>query len=461
MALALRFKGTPEVLREKLGKIRVACSMQVGQPCEYIYTQNKRIECRKSPDENNRIYVVVKHTNEELIVILPYCIASSFKSTIFDSSAILPDFETRPQVVLRDNQKSDLVKIISMMRERGFCYFKAFPSYGKSIMIAMVISLLKQKAIVVVHGCSIATQARDTYKELLPDLKVYAMDTDKIIPDDADIIVCYYQRLDGSYEMVSRFGTVVLDEVHLLTTAQGNKTLLSLRPKYLFATTATGAEREPITQLFAGKCSIESLSDKKWSITFPKIRSGLNGNAYSSVIGYTTAISHLSDSEPFISTIARMVRYFCSIGKRVIVLTMRIEMRDIMAKNLEGLKISVIEPKDRACHNSDVIISTFKCIGTGFDLKNSVGEDFDGQNADIMIFLGSIKNKSLWYQTSGRGFRTAFPLAIFPQIVDLPVSNKHIEILRRNAKQQQGCTVLDEYGRFLEQFNQPIPISKT
>jgi hypothetical protein len=249
----------------------------------------------------------------------------------------------------------------------------------------------------------------------------------------------------------------VFDEVHELSTKLGIAALLTVRPNHLLALTATPGDRNKITELFVGKCEIEELGTKRWSVCFPRIVSELEGSQYSGMDGYNDAMGDLCKSIPFVGTIARIIAYLVGLGKRIIALTIRTEMCVNLAKTLDQYKITyaVLTPENRMCPNCDVVIGTNKLIGTGFDLKNYV-TDFDGKCADVMVFLGSFKNPTMWYQSAGRGFRSEYPLAIFPGIVGLPVSDSHLAKLKTTAYKTKGCVVLQKYSSFLESFNPQI-----
>ncbi len=460
MAFVVRFRDTPGAIKEKMAKIRNMCTCQSSQPHVYVYDPNKdglKIKSEKSIDDFSRIFVTISETREEILVVLPYHVYH----VMMEERALnkpmpmilpVPDFEKVEFVgTLREKQKIDSKKILSMLGERGYCYFMAHPGYGKTIIIAFIIAYLKQKSIVIVPSTSLSTQTVDTLRKRLPDLKVMEVGVDKKFPEEADVVVCFIGRLRVTPDIIKLYRTVVFDEVHLLTSPQSIPALLSVRPRHLLAVTATEGDRKEMTELFVGKCEIQSLSDKKWSIAFPKVRSNLKGD-YSSVEGYTAAMGDLSKSTTFTNTIAKMTRYFHGLDKRVIIITMRREMSTALADLLKGLKVSILSPETPTCENSDVIIGTHKYVGTGFDLANYI-KDFDGKCASVAIFLGSIKNETLMYQTSGRSFRSEHPVAIYPHIIDLPVSESHTKQLKLSARNREGCTELQQFASFLEQFN--------
>jgi hypothetical protein len=316
--------------------------------------------------------------------------------------------------------------------------------------MSWVIASLKERTLIVVPNLALADQTKVSIEEMLPGLKVQILDTDGVVEEDTDVLISFVRRLCGSSRPLLPFKTVIFDEVHMLSTVFGIAAMLTLRPNHLLALTATPGERNDITELFVGKCQINE-SDRKWSVCFPKVYSGIT-KKYTGLGGYTNAMNDLSESVSFMNSIVRMLEHFVSEGKRSIVLTMRCEMSDKIAEYLletETITYNVLTPKNRMCDNCDIIIGTYKLIGTGFDLRNYI-TNFDGKSADVVVFIGSIKDTTLMYQSAGRSFRSENPLAIYPLIADLPISVRHTKELMKNVKDHGGCTILHEYTETLE-----------
>jgi hypothetical protein len=455
MGSLIKFTGTESEIKERLNEIRAKCRFHMKKGYSYPYNMKERmIESKESGMDYTEVLSIVEITKTSLIAILPYNIAKSFTGGGFTEE---PKIKVEFAGALREYQQKDSEKVINALASTGRCYFKACPSYGKTVMISYVISHFKEKALVVVPTIPLGEQTETSLKMMLPSVKIHIMDTDRVIPPDTDIVICFIRRLNGISTPIASFRTIIFDEVHLLSAPLGIAAMLTSRPNRLLALTATGGDREKITEMFVGGCEIESEMDKQWYITFPHIRSNLDGSLYSGVDGYTNAINDLINSECYIKTIVRMVKYFHYMEERSIVITMRVDMRDKLAELIglnKSIKVEILKPenKGKKCGNCDVIIGTHKIMGTGFDMSNYI-ENFDGKNASIMIFIGSFKDPTMWYQISGRAFRAKNPLAVFPVIHDLPISIKHAGELHREARKTNSCTILSEYATFLEHFN--------
>lgn len=500
-----------------LHELRNICTVKCQKGLIYPYNNfTKIIEMEENETDKVEVFSIAS-TSNRVIMAIPFDTGKRF----LEKGGIVEEFNVagyNERMVfagkLRDYQANDLKSIILQMKTKGCCYFKAFPGYGKTVLMSYIISVFKEKACIVVPNISLAEQTRKSLNVMLPNINVYILGTDRIIPEDTDVVICFFRRINGTSTPFLNFKTIIFDEVHMLSTSLGIAGMLTLRPVRLLALTATGGERNNITELFVGRCSIEPSIKKRWYISFPQVRTNLQGYKYFGTDGYTRAINDLTTSEPYMRTAVEMIKYWNYMEKRIIVITMRIDARDRIAELIEEsnkkvrnrweivkiLKEAIQMKKDlskeelielfnkyntpfidekleriielfdngeneincgvlgnesRKCGNCDVIVGTHKFIGTGFDLSNSV-EGFDGKAASVMLFLGSIKDETLMHQASGRSFRNESSLAVYLSVQEVPVFIKHTEKLRAGAKSIDGCVILDKYARFLEHFNEKV-----
>lgn len=457
MAVVIRY--TNSDASELYRQIIACCKVQLKEGCEYPYNhETKTISSKATGDDLVVVCSILTQTPTELHAIVPYDVVRRLSLAsqpgLQRISPWAPSLNPIFRGSLRDYQASGAMRVIKMLKDTGRCYLQAPPGYGKTVIMSYVISEIREPTLIITSRTALAEQTKTSVEEMLGNVKVHILETDREVPDDVDVVISFTRRINGTSAPFKRFKTVVFDEVHELSTKLGIAAMLTVRPNHLLALTATPGDRNKITELFVGKCEIEELGTKRWSVCFPRVISDLGGVDYSKMKGYTDAMGDLCSSESYIKTIARMINYFVSQKKRVIALTIRVEMCANLVEELNPFNISssILSPDNRTCPNCDVIIGTHRLIGTGFDLKNYV-DDFDGKSVDVMIFLGSFKNATMFFQTAGRCFRSSYPLAVFPMIVGLKVSESHTKKLIAEAKRTRGCVVLNEYAKFLERFN--------
>jgi superfamily II DNA or RNA helicase len=452
--------------------------------------------------------------------------------------AILPIYEEVEydiDIALRPHQQTDILRIVESINTTGSSYFIAQCGYGKTIMFFYLMSILKQRTIIVLPNLTLVKQTYDALIALVNDdfrPRVQILGTDRVINDETDVLICYIGRLDtkkkssgerdGPIHDIEDFKYVILDEVHLLTSPTHITGLMSLRPSRISAFTATRGERDNLTTMFVGSNVIYASLVKRWKICFPRIitsvdkskvreltdatidrylskrssatssnhrnnpddfddddyaeemrANGLDDNdddtasdtsgkvsgKFKAMIEYGHTLTVLSSNDIMKQFVIKVVNHFKSEEKRVMIVTVRIDMTEALYQALhedsnegERYVVEYLDRNRRECGNCDVLIGTHKKLGTGFDERNSI-VDFEGEVASVLLFLGSIKDKTLMYQVAGRVFRSDNPLVIFPLMVDLSFSHNHINSIRETiSSEMKECDVCDASTRLIEQL---------
>ena len=187
------------------------------------------------------------------------------------------------------------------------------------------------------------------------------------------------------------------------------------------------------------------------------------------MIEYVQTLSVLSSSEVVHNFVINIVNHFVSRKKRMIIITMRNEMTDCLyealmhdsvpaGRNTKKYVVEYLNTKHTTCGNCDVLLGTHKKLGTGFDERNSI-VDFQGEVASVLLFLGSIKDKTLMYQVAGRVFRSDEPLVIFPLMADVNFSHSHTNSLKEMIESEmKECEVCEETTQMIQRIAMSAPI---
>jgi superfamily II DNA or RNA helicase len=413
--------------------------------------------------------------------VIPLAVAFTLVKQVIP---IRDEVQYRMRIELREHQAKDIQPILASLDKTGTSYFLAQCGYGKTVMFFKLIEMLKQKTLIVLPTLKLVQQTFESLVRVIDNpQRVQVLDTDHIILPTTDVLICFAGRIDTKkdqtepIEHLKSFKFVILDEVHLLT-APGHITgLMNLRPARVAAFTATRGERNAITELFVGTNAIEASLVKNWRICFPRIETkvdrvrvdelvreslkGMRGGESENraVLEYTHSMSVLSASESIRDFVLDLVNYYAFRGKRMIVITIRNEMTDMLYEALnedsdEGGRyvVEYLDRKKKDCGNCDVLLGTHKMMGTGFDEKNSI-IGFEGEAASVLLFLGSIKNETLMYQLAGRVFRCDDPLVIFPTMTDISYSRRHVDQIKEIVTEKMpDCSICEETAALIEQI---------
>ena len=131
---------------------------------------------------------------------------------------------------------------------------------GKTVMGIKIISLIKQKTLIIVHKEFLMNQWIERIQEFLPNASVGRIQGPIFDVEGKDIVLGMLQTLydkdfpEGAFD---EFGLCVVDEVHRISSSQFHKALLRISCPYMLGITATLERKdkmEVILNMFIGDC---------------------------------------------------------------------------------------------------------------------------------------------------------------------------------------------------------------
>ena len=154
---------------------------------------------------------------------------------------------------LRSEQKPIEEIYIKNAHERGGGIISIRCGGGKTVLALHIFSVLKKKAIVVVHKDFLMTQWRDRILEFLPDAKIGKIQQDTIDIDGKDIVLAMVQSLsmkeyeEGTFDS---FGLAIFDECHHLGAEVFSKCMAKVASKYMLGLSATPKRKDGLSKVF-------------------------------------------------------------------------------------------------------------------------------------------------------------------------------------------------------------------
>jgi len=140
---------------------------------------------------------------------------------------------------------------------------------GKTVIALKIISLLKKKALIIVHKEFLLNQWIERIEEFLPGSKIGKIQGQIIDVEGKDIVIGMIQSIydkEYSTELFSQFGITIVDEVHRIGSEQFSKTLLKTVTPYMLGISATVDRKDNLTKvlyMFIGeKIYTENREDK-------------------------------------------------------------------------------------------------------------------------------------------------------------------------------------------------------
>ena len=154
---------------------------------------------------------------------------------------------------LRDYQEDIVGKYIRHMDYNGGGGILEVPcGRGKTVIALKIVSILKKKALIIVHKEFLVNQWIERIREFIPTCRVGKIQAQKLDVDDKDIVIGMVQTLSTkqfSEDVYSQFGITVIDEVHRIGSEEFSKTLFRTVTPYMLGISATVDRKDKLTKL--------------------------------------------------------------------------------------------------------------------------------------------------------------------------------------------------------------------
>lgn len=417
-------------------------------------------------DPNQKILCFNIDTAENRNLWMPYFYArTKFK--------IIPDLERYPvlhesienKVNLRDNQVETVEQCFHELVKHGTTTVGLPPGYGKTYIGAYLSHCLKLKVLIVVPRTPLLKQWETTFKEALPGSSIWIIDQDGNLPsgcsiDPPDVTIALDPRLSKiPSHWKSKFGTLIIDEAHMLPTRGRIENLLSIRPAYVIMETATmvrGDGLHRICQLIGGTHGVFKTADDPYKFKIVDLsfinaleKSGPRG------IDYNALCDSLSEDEQYNRVIINIVRH--NSENKFIILTKRVSHGEHLMKLFKeaGITVDSMMGSKKTYTNSRVLIGTFSKIGTGFD-EATASTHFEGNLSDSLIICHSVAKTPNFEQYRGRVMRTKNPTVYWLNVANRVIRSQLTEIKKHVIK--TNGTILPQNGiQYLYSDPEKIP----
>lgn len=426
-------------------------------------------------DPNQKILCFHIDSAENRNLWMPYFYArSKFK--------IVPDLERYPvladglqnKVELRDNQIDAVEQCFDDLVKYGTTTIGLPPGRGKTYMGAYLSHCLKLKVLVVVPRTPLLKQWETTFKNAIPGASIWIIDDKGNLPssdllkegitDPPDITIALDPRISKiPAHWKTKFGTLIIDEAHMLPTRGRIENLLSIRPAYIIMETATmirGDGLHKICQLIGGDHGFFETSTDPYKFKIVDL-SFINGLEKSGPRGvdYGALCDSLSENEQYNTVIVNIVRH--NPQNKFIILTKRVDHGNHLMKLFKeaGITVDSMMGTKKSYTNSRVLIGTFSKIGTGFD-EATASTHFEGNLSDSLIICHSVAKIPNFEQYRGRVMRTANPTVYWLNVANRVIRSQLTDI-KKHVVKTNGTILLQNGVQYLYSSPEKIPGSKS
>lgn len=389
-------------------------------------------------------------------VDLPYAIGNTIVGKAVNFELPKPKVSFQFNGKLRDEQPEVFREAWEQVTTKGTTSLRVPPGFGKTILGAKMAADLGRLTIVIYHQTTLETIWKNTFANFT-NAKVWVVGEHKTIPTEADVILCMNTRvcaLPEAYRL--QIGTLIMDEAHRLCTESNVPVILSIRPYYVIAETATLNRTDGMESMIHAVCGTHAVirnNAKAFAITKlitgiePVVEKAADGNTK-----WSSVIDSLANNKKRNEMIVNMV--LTRPQKKILILCRIKDHVNILNDMLKacGCSVDFMMGNKRKYQDSQILIGTISKIGTGFD-EASFCESFNGIRIDLLILTASIKDPALLEQNVGRALR-----AQLPEVIHLfdkhPIITRHWAIAKKWYTENMGTLTTEDYKE------QPIPARK-
>jgi superfamily II DNA or RNA helicase len=340
---------------------------------------------------------------------------------------------------LRPYQKEVRKEAITSLNNTGCSLISLYTGAGKTILSINIACKIKKITLIIVNRLLLITQWKTALEKFTNGKVVVLNDFKKPIEACSDFYIINGINIDKiPMNVLNMFGTVIVDECHLMVSKIIGRKLLSLKPRYLIGLSATPYRDDGLNKLLEFYFSKNVIFRKLFrKHTVYRINTGIvpdfDLNVFGKVDWNSLLQSHcmnLKRNEIITSIVEKFNK------KIFLILTKRKEQGYLLKKMLleKGIESDLLMGKCKYDEDSKsrVIIATNSKAGVGMDISR----------LDALIIGSDLQNYFIQYL--GRVFRRE---NVEPLVFDLIDDNSILK-----AHWQTRRKIYVEHGGIIEKY---------
>lgn len=323
---------------------------------------------------------------------------------ISDGNDIKLEFEGE----LRENQEKLMADFLPKFYTNFGGILNLKTGGGKTALALYIISVLKKKALIVVHKQFLADQWIDRINQFLPKAKTGTIQGKKIDIENCDIVIGMLQSIsmkDFEKNAFDSFGVTVFDETHHLSANVFSRAFLKCSSKFnlgLSATLERKDETEFVLNYYLGPTFSPTVLENFGEVKVKKLKfideiyqkeiTNFKGNINSAAM-----ISKLVTSRKRTQLICAYIEKYVKHNRHILILSERLsQLKDIEEKLNEmaiesGMAIGGTK-HEKLTENckKPVILATYSYVSEGFDVETLNTLIFASPKSDVIQSAGRI-----------------------------------------------------------------------
>jgi len=314
---------------------------------------------------------------------------------------------------LRDIQQQTIDATLKTYTEHGGGLVSLDTGLGKTVVALKLISLMKQKTLIIVHAEFLLEQWKARIEQFLPGAKIGIIRQNKCETEDVDISIGMIQTIinrDYPKDFFKSFGQMIIDECHHISSKTFSSIFYKVQTKYQLGLSATPERKDGLSKVIYWFLGPQIITIKR-ETNKPSIRF-----IQTDISGYTETfnklgkvnnpqmITDLTKKEQRNELIINTIKLQLKSNRKILVLSDRREHCELLLRLLQNENISAgvylggMKTKNREeTVNCSVIIGTYQASGEGFDVPELDTLVLATPKSDVEQAVGRIlrqKNKN-------------------------------------------------------------------
>lgn len=344
---------------------------------------------------------------------------------------------------LRENQESVAHEVMVHLLESRSLTLQLPTGYGKTVIgseiIRRILAVLaavgngEALAVVIVPRKNLVVQWEASVKSVLQDTDLLR----RMIITTPGVLL---KTLGDNLKNVKM---LVLDESHMLCTKGCVLPILSMRPDFVMAMSATPTRPDGLEKMMTalvGRIVVSREAQVPFRVIPFHVDVTVEEPRTTRGISVPLLCGHLSKSDEMNQAVLDIILKFRE--RKFIIMTKLVKHADFLCESVRKLGISC----DTFCgtkekyDDSDVLVGTPSKLGTGFD-ESKCCANFGGRPSDTIIMFHTTNTPQAFNQYNGRQMRSLDPV-MFILVSNNEITRRHVSSLKKYIEKDMGGVVL-------------------
>ena len=350
----------------------------------------------------------------------------------------------KPKIQPRPEQKEIMTETIQVLQaQKGSVCISVYPGGGKTFMALCLARRIGLRTLILTHRIVLMQQWRETVEKCFPGIVCPVLSTSTRPEEFQDASICISNALTvpksaWAAACMQSFGTVIVDECHLMVSKVLVQALTFVAPRYLIGLSATPYRPDGLDKLlqlyFGGRMVVRELRRQHACIRFDTDVEAPQSKTERGETDWNAVLAFQATDEARNTALVSVCLKACFSGRNMLVLCKRRDHCDLLASMFQQQGESSVScfygtqtTFDKECR---VLISTFPKVGVGFS----------HERLDMLVLAADAQEYFLQYL--GRVFRRPDTEPVVIDAVDQhPLLHRHWLVRQRVYKKSGGSII--------------------